>query len=599
MVAPNGCDSSSPYRTQNGQCNNLNNPHYGAAMTPFRRIQPSSYDDGTSKPRNFKLPKNNSVPLPNARLISKELFPQSQNPDSPWQQSPQSPERTNMASVFGQFLTHDITLTWHGGRKLNCPDLDETECFDIPIVPNDSAFSNSIPMSRASRCENAFGQPQEQVNIATAFIDASHIYGNNEVELDKVRDLDSLQGLLRTTGQQQSVKNLLPQLPDDDTTVFCRSKSQSIPCFYTGDYRRNNVSPALNAMHTVWVREHNRIALALGGLNTDWDKEKIFQETRKIIGAMMQHITYNEYLPTILSEQMLQAYDLKLNSYTGYNSSADASIANSFAAAALRFGHSTIGKAYIRPGHLDVPVKDFHDPTPLYNLQEGGVDGILKGLLQQSARKIDRYFSWSVTKSLIPGPGVTADLAAINIQRGRDHGLPAYVEFRDMFSGHDDSIPADVKTKMLNLYDDIQNVDLYVGGLLENPEGGAHIGPTFSHILAEGFKNLRQGDRFWYQNDHEFIGFSPDQLKEIQSASLAKIMCDNSDGIVEIQPRAMLKEGPNNHKTNCNLLPFMDLYKWKDGLECYRNILSLRSLLWKSSQNEIFASKKLRITISL
>lgn len=167
-----------------------------------------------------------------------------------------------MASVFGQFLTHDITLTWHGGRRPHCPDPDDKECFDIPILSNDPVFSNSIPMTRASRCENAVGKPQEQVNIATSFIDASHIYGNNDVELNKVRDLNSLQGLLRTTSQQQSVKNLLPQLPDDDTTVFCRSKSHSTPCFYTGDYRRNNVSPG-KARLCIWNLDDLSIEMSL------------------------------------------------------------------------------------------------------------------------------------------------------------------------------------------------------------------------------------------------------------------------------------------------------------------------------------------------
>ena len=86
----------------------------------------------------------------------------------------------------------------------------------------------------------------------------------------------------------------------------------------------------------------------------------------------------------------LRKYDLNIDSYTGYNSSADPTIANSFAAAALRFGHSTVGNMYTRPGHFDVPISDYHNPTPLYDLQSGGVDGILRGLLEQSARKIDR-----------------------------------------------------------------------------------------------------------------------------------------------------------------------------------------------------------------
>ena len=62
---------------------------------------------------------------------------------------------------------------------------------------------------------------------------------------------------------------------------------------------------ALNVLHTIWVREHNRMARKLKQINTEWNGEKVFQETRKILGAMMQHITYNEYLPALLSRRMV------------------------------------------------------------------------------------------------------------------------------------------------------------------------------------------------------------------------------------------------------------------------------------------------------
>ena len=93
-----------------------------------------------------------------------------------------------------------------------------------------------------------------------------------------------------------------------------------------------------------------------------------------------------------------------------------------------------------------------------------------------------------MTRRLIPSPGVTADLAAINIQRGRDHGIPAYDEFRKMFSGSEGNIPEELRNELLKLYVDMKDVDLYAGGLMETPETGARVGPTFSHILAEGFK---------------------------------------------------------------------------------------------------------------
>ena len=183
--------------------------------------------------------------LPNARTVSRTLFPQSQNQHSPWQQSPESPERTNMAAVFGQFLTHDITLTLNEGKPQCANDCNNssTECFGITIAgsSNDPVFAKCIPLIRASRCLSESQSVQEQVNSATSFIDASHIYGNNEKELERVREMNSPSGFLRTTCQNKSVKDLLPQLQSGDPMVFCRSYSHKIPCFYTGDYRRNNV----------------------------------------------------------------------------------------------------------------------------------------------------------------------------------------------------------------------------------------------------------------------------------------------------------------------------------------------------------------------
>ena len=77
------------------------------------------------------------------------------------------------------------------------------------------------------------------------------------------------------------------------------------------------------------------------------------------------------------------------------------------------------------------------------------------------------------------------------------------------------------------------------------------------------FRRLRSGDRFWYQNVGGSIGFSAAQVREIQATSLAKIICDNSDGIVKIRRYALLKESPSNQKVNCDGLPFMDLSLWK------------------------------------
>ena len=98
-------------------------------------------------------------------------------------------------------------------------------------------------------------------------------------------------------------------------------------------------------MHTIWLREHNRIANQLLLLNPHWNDDKVFQESRRIVVAEMQHITYNEWLPIILGMKYMDSFGMK-PSEAGFNQLYDAevnpSVTNAFATAAFRFGHSLV-----------------------------------------------------------------------------------------------------------------------------------------------------------------------------------------------------------------------------------------------------------------
>ncbi len=69
---------------------------------------------------------------------------------------------------------------------------------------------------------------------------------------------------------------------------------------WLGDSRATE-QPQLTVMHTLWHREHNRVAKALAALNPTWSDETIFQEARRIVVAEMQHIAYDEFIPALLS----------------------------------------------------------------------------------------------------------------------------------------------------------------------------------------------------------------------------------------------------------------------------------------------------------
>lgn len=174
------------------------------------------------------------------------------------------------------------------------------------------------------------------------------------------------------------------------------------------------------------------------------------------------------------------------------------------------------------------------------------------------------------------------DLAAINIQRGRDHGLPAYTQWREpcgltpIIDWNDLERVVGPKSaeRLQHAYKSVDDIDLFVGGLAERPVVGGLVGPVFACIIAQQFSNLRKGDRFWYENDDFESSFTPAQLQSIRQVNFAQIVC-RSLGSGTMQPHIFLPHTVStNERIPCDTgsLTPIDLRPWLEHDPFLKNV---------------------------
>ncbi|XP_066248705.1 peroxidase [Euwallacea similis] len=579
------CDSFFKYRSYNGTCNNLKfSDTFGVAYRPFRRALKPDYADGISKPRASKT----REPFPSARTVSLKVHRPYMKSDSKF---------SVMLAVWGQFLDHDITATALN-QKLNGDSISccqnstniSPECFPVVLDPDDPFTEFNVTCMefvRSAPAPQCCLGPREQMNQASAFIDGSVIYGNDESLVQSLRTMNRGQLKMHVTSDK---KYLLPVSYDmNDGCNRLEEQKRGRYCFVTGDSRANE-NLHLTSMHLIWARQHNNIAKGLFAINPHWTDETLFQESRKVIAAQMQHITYREFLPLLINDNLLKAHDLLPYSndyFRKYNESLDASIANEFAAAAFRFAHTLIPGLvkFLAEDHSSVQFvqmrKMLFDPFKLY--QEGQLDGFLKGAINTSIEASDTYFSDEIKAHLFQRNGMYdasfqkcgLDLVSLNIQRGRDHGLPGYVHFKEhcgfkktkSFNDLRDIMDPASLQSIEDVYRHIEGIDLYTGALSEKPLNGSLLGPTLTCIILDQFIRLKFGDRYWYENPDVF---SPNQLQEIRKTSLALIICDNADILDAIQPRVMEGWRKENSNVPCAKIPQLNLAYWKETLPTLR-----------------------------
>ncbi len=578
VVSAAAADAGST-RSLDGSGNNLEHPEWGRANTPYLRVARANYADRVAEP----------VDGPSARYVSNRVFNDtaqnvfSENGVTQW------------GFAWGQFLDHTFGLRQETGGE------QAPLAFDVadPL----ETFRNDLGSIAFSRTPAAPGTgvagPREQINTVSSYIDASSVYGDDPGRLEWLRE-GPVDGNLRNNG----ARLLLPggYLPRANARndvaaapamgLMGRLLASPEQAMVAGDTRANE-NIALTATHTLFALEHNRIVNLLPKKLSEEDK---FEIARRIVGAEQQHITYEEFLP---------ALGVRLAPYRGYDEKANASLSNEFAVVGYR-AHSMIhGElepsapagtyspaelAAFRQQGVEVEEEDetvlviplnlaFGNPDLFWSV---GLGPVLKGLGAESQYRNDEQIDNQLRSVLfqIPRPGApdpsacldgpplpdcfagVLDLGAIDIQRGRDHGMPAYNDLRrayglkalksftaitgeatDRFPNDpeidrkrpiDDPDILDVvrlldangkeiplgspeadaaavtavrrttlAARLKAIYDDTDTLDAFVGMVSEEHVRGTEFGELQLAIWRRQFEALRDGDRFFYRNDPE------------------------------------------------------------------------------------------------
>ncbi|XP_077975322.1 myeloperoxidase-like [Styela clava] len=588
------CFYQTAFPSLDGTCNNLNNPAWGASNTVLNRLLPPQYADSRGQPKSQGVFRNltSTRSISNGLVESKKLT---------------SKSVSHMHVLYGQLLAHDFVLTplvkSNDDTALECDcDKPVSDCINIKIPPSDiqsqKANRKCMPLARSRAASGINGcvfPRREQINELSSYIDGTFIYGSSDRIAKELRDPRSNAGELATElnpigGPHRNLPNQ-DQLKNKEISkvVQCPIKvhtPKNTPCFVAGDVRANE-NPGLTSLITIMVRYHNYVARNLKSINKAWPSDKVFNVARRIVSAIYQSITYREFIPPLLGPLWSKRFDLKLADgyayWNGYDPRYNSGITNEFATAAFRYGHSQVTDtltrrdSFFNPGIIaNVPSKGtFFTSDSLLEKDGGGSGAFMRGFMVDDAEKTDTSVDDSLRNHLSRkiGEKFGGDLFAINVQRGRDHGLPGYNEYRELcgltkakvFGDFSNEIPTDIINRLRLVYDSVNDIDLYVGGLAENLVDGGEVGPTFACILAYGFRALRKGDRFWHENERSPSSFTTKQLSSIRKTTLASILCKVSEDMKFVLKSPLKVSNANYDRfVSCGSVYDLDFYAWKD-----------------------------------
>jgi Animal haem peroxidase len=581
-------------RSLDGSGNNAENPGWGRADGIYLRVAAPTYSDGVGEP----------VAGPPARWISNRIF------NDTGQNLFSGNGVTQWGWVWAQFIDHDMGLR----------DARPSEPMALPHDHADplEGFRSDSPDLAFARTPAAPGTgtsavPREQVNTVSSFLDGSQIYGTTADRLAWLRDGAHLLlpgGFLPRADARGDASSAPPM------DLFAAQHADPAAAVVTGDVRANE-NVALTALHTLFAREHNRI---VDRLPTTLTEDERFEIARRVVGAEIAYITYAEFLP---------AMGVSLPPYQGYDPEANPTLTNEFATTGFR-GHSMVHGEF----EVDLPAGALPDDV-LSELASAGVQvtaeeegvalliplavafgnphliesvglDVLFSSLSETQYRNDEQIDNALRSVLfqVPRAGVDpadcaepaespscfstlADLGAIDVLRGRDHGIPGYNELRRALDlptvGHFGEItgessaemPAGMSiddprilefTELLDadgtslklgtpeaaesavsgtrrastaarlqaVYGQMDAVDAFTGMVSEPHLPGSDLGALQTALWVRQFTALRDGDRYFYGNDR-LLGWIADEHGISYETSLAEVVTANAGPAVSAE----------------------------------------------------------------
>ena len=552
-------------RSEDGSGNNPYDPTLGQAGTQLSRAflgipdgTPAIYgdpnttaDDTTGNPREYPDPVGPGLSQPDGQIdLIRDIVRTTAN-------LPNSYGTTELGGFYGQFITHDMSAS---AVPVPVPFLEQLFP-NASTDPNASDFLLSL-INRTPFIIDSNGIRQ-QVDAVTHWLDLSDIYGSGEKlatdntftsfttlnEALRVNSYDPVQHAMLLTGADGGMPTFQELLANNGIDFNNPANAGLIfgnwgpttgdfagdPNQLVGGDARDAQTPMLASIVTVWTLEHNyqvnqlasqySYQISSGEISSD----ELYNMARNITVGEYQHTVYDEYLGSIIGKD-------NVPQYTGYDPYVDGTVRNLFTSVAFRFGHDQLSDF--------VPLVDANGnvidslnlaqsflETSQVLQQNGGLEDMLRGLLDQKSQEIDGQIVPSLIDNALNIPGLNLNLGLLDNVRAADEGIGTLNEVRvqlglDPYTSFDQLVPnepnhATIVSLLQQYYGSIDNVDPFIGGLIEAHVAGSQLGETFQKIVIEQFTASMEGDMLFYENQLKDF---PELIADIQGTTLADII---------------------------------------------------------------------------